>query len=177
VAAWRAISDALSGTTSRAVGDAGGMSCGTARRAKIAGSFRGDECAFSKRKTITLRVGGLSARKRGDVRRDAVDPPRAHIASGADDGTDEPHAIMTAHPNDFRDALRERFTKAHRKGQDTLDVSAADLCLDSKSENDASTCRAYMRAAMGLRDRIVESTTSEHGETLTVRYMLPHTLP
>jgi hypothetical protein len=90
---------------------------------------------------------------------------------------DERAAFMTTPLNDFRDALRERFTKAHRKGQDTLDVSAADLCNAVGDVNDTATCRAYMRAAMGLRDRIVENTISNHGETLTVRYMLPHTLP
>jgi len=54
---------------------------------------------------------------------------------------------------------------------------AADLCNAVGGENDIATCCAYMRTVMGLRDRIVENTTSEHGETLTVRYMLPHVLP
>ena len=84
---------------------------------------------------------------------------------------------MTAHTDDFRDALRERFTKARRNGQNTLDVSAADLCGAGGGEHDTAACCAFLRATMGLRDRIVESTQSDHGETLTVRYMLPHPLP
>ena len=85
---------------------------------------------------------------------------------------------MTTQADDFRAALRKRFLDAQRRGQSTLDVRAADLCraMGRQSEDDAACC-AVTRAAMGLRDRIVDSSSKGDDDTLTVRYMFPHTLP
>jgi hypothetical protein len=102
-----------------------------------------------------------------------------NVAKVREKATSELDAAMTTQSNDFRAALRKRFLDAQRRGQSTLDVSAADLCREAgrQSEDDAAACCAVMRAAMGLRDRIVESPSKGDGDTLTVRYMLPHTRP